>query len=193
MESVLTAIGVVFLAELGDKTQLVALGLGARNRLGPVLTGVAIGYLVATTLSVAIGAVLGAALPTTAVQIGGGLAFLGFALWTLRGSDDGAARDDGEPGAASNGTGAIVLRSAIALFVAELGDKTMFATATLAADARSAVAVWVGASIGILAAGAVGVVIGRVAGRALPERPVRLASAALFAVFGVLLLVQGLS
>ena len=112
---------VVFLAELGDKTQLVALGLGARSRLGPVLAGVALGYVVATTLSVAIGAVLGAALPTAAVQVGGGLAFLGFAIWALRGGEVEAGEEErGTSGQES--TAMIVLHSGVALFIAELGD-----------------------------------------------------------------------
>ena len=191
MQDVLTALGVVFVAELGDKTQLVALGLGARGRLGPVLMGVGLGYAVATTLSVLIGAQLGSALPTSAVQVAAGVAFLGFAAWTLRGDDDDEDHaDHGSP--EDQRTGVLVLRSAVVLFVAELGDRTMLATVTLAAEAARPVAVWAGATIGILAAGAVGVVVGRMAGDVLPERPLRLVSAVLFAIFGILLLVQGL-
>ena len=73
------------------------------------------------------------------------------------------------------------------MFVAELGDKTMLATATLAAQG-SPVLVWIGATIGITASGAVGVFVGRAAGARLPERAVRLGSAALFATFGIFLL-----
>ncbi|HEX5947922.1 MAG TPA: TMEM165/GDT1 family protein, partial [Acidimicrobiales bacterium] len=64
MESLLAALGLVFIAELGDKTQLVALGFGARHKLAPVLTGVALAYMATNLLSVIVGGLLGATLPT---------------------------------------------------------------------------------------------------------------------------------
>jgi len=77
------------------------------------------------------------------------------------------------------------------MFVAELGDKTMLATATLAAQGNP-VLVWVGATIGIIASGSVGVLVGRATGARLPERTIRIGSAALFAVFGVALIALNL-
>jgi putative Ca2+/H+ antiporter (TMEM165/GDT1 family) len=71
--------------------------------------------------------------------------------------------------------------------VAELGDKTMLATATLAAQGNP-VLVWVGATAGIVLAGALGVLLGRWFGARLPERATRIGSAVLFAVFGLVLL-----
>ena len=183
MGSLLAALGLVFLAELGDKTQLVALGLGARHRLGPVLAGVALAYAATNLLSVVVGGLLGAALPTRALGIGGGILFIGFAVWTLR--DDDPADEEGEVG---TGSTRLVLSVAAAMFVAELGDKTMLATATLAAQG-SPVLVWIGATIGIILSGSVGVFVGRATGARLPERTIRLGSALLFAVFGVVLIV----
>lgn len=185
MGSLFAAIGIVFLAELGDKTQLVALGLGARHRLGPVLAGVTLGYAATNLLSVVVGGLLGAALPTRALGIGGGVLFLAFAAWSLRGGVD----EDGEDTDATAAGAAwprVVASVAATMFVAELGDKTMLATATLAAQGNP-VLVWVGATIGITASGAVGVFVGRTMGARLPERATRLGSAALFAVFGVVL------
>ncbi len=75
-----------------------------------------------------------------------------------------------------------------AFFVAELGDKTMLATATLASRGNP-VMVWIGAAAGIFLAGAAGVVLGHLLGRRLPERATAAASAALFAVFGAVLIV----
>ena len=186
MESLLAALGLVFVAELGDKTQLVALGFGARHRLAPVLVGVFAAYAATNLLSVVIGGVLGATLPTRAIGIGGGILFLGFAAWNLRGEAHG---DDEEQ--AGLDTRAVVLSGAFAMFVAELGDKTMLATATLAAQG-SPVLTWVGATIGICLSGAVGVLVGRSVGARLPERALRLGSSALFAVFGIVLLVTNL-
>jgi putative Ca2+/H+ antiporter (TMEM165/GDT1 family) len=184
--SLLAALGIVFLAELGDKTQLVALGFGARHRLGPVLAGVALAYAATNLLSVAVGGLLGAALPTRALGIGGGVLFIGFGLWSLRGDDDEDDDLDVTPG-----QGRVVVSVALAMFVAELGDKTMLATATLAAQGNP-VLVWIGATIGIILSGSVGVLVGRATGARLPARTIRLGSAALFAVFGVALIVLNL-
>lgn len=186
MESLLAAAGLVFIAELGDKTQLVALGFGARYRLAPVLAGVVIAYATANLLSVVTGGLLGATLPTRAIGIGGGVLFLAFAVWTLLGGDD-----DEDDGGRVRQDRNVVASVAVAMFVAELGDKTMLATATLAAQG-SPVAVWIGATSGIVLSGSVGVLVGRTTGRALPERTVRIASGILFATFGIALLVTHL-
>jgi len=187
MESLLAALGLVFVAELGDKTQLVALGFGARHRIAPVLAGMVAAYMATNLLSVVVGGLLGATLPTRAIGIAGGVLFLGFAAWTLlKGDEDGVDE-------AADGTGDrnVVLTVATAMFVAELGDKTMLATATLAAQGNP-VLVWVGATIGIILAGGLGVLLGRWFGARLPERVTRIGSAVLFAVFGLVLLVTNL-
>jgi putative Ca2+/H+ antiporter (TMEM165/GDT1 family) len=187
MESLLAALGLVFVAELGDKTQLVALGFGARHRVAPVLAGVVAAYMATNLLSVVVGGLLGATLPTRAIGIAGGVLFLGFAAWTLLKGDE----DDEEEAADGAGDRNVVLTVATAMFVAELGDKTMLATATLAAQGNP-VLVWVGATIGIVLAGALGVLLGRWFGARLPERVTRIGSAVLFAVFGLVLLVTNL-
>lgn len=190
MGELLAALGLVFLAELGDKTQLVALGFGARHRLGPVLAGVAIAYAACNLVSVVVGGLLGATLPTRAIGIGGGLLFLGFAAWNwFGGHDDEAGEADAGTGARS--AASIVASVAGAMFVAELGDKTMLATATLAAKGHP-VLVWIGATVGIILSGAVGVLVGRSAGARLPERAIRVGSTLLFAAFGVGLVIANL-
>ena len=186
MQALLAARGLVFIAELGDKTQLVALGFGARHRLAPVLTGVALAYMATNLLSVVVGGLLGATLPTRAIGLGGGVLFLGFAAWTRWKGDE----DDDEDGLAT-GSGSIVMSVAAAMFIAELGDKTMLATATLAAQGNP-VLVWIGATIGIILSGTLGVLLGRVFGARLPERATRIGSAVLFALFGLVLIVANL-
>lgn len=184
MEAFLTAAGLVFVAELGDKTQLVALSLGARYRLVPVLTGIAIAYGATNLLSVVVGGVLGAALPTTAIGVAGGLLFLAFAWWTY--VEKPPSADEGD--LAVRG-GRVVRSVAVAMFVAELGDKTMLTTATLAAR-EDPVLTWAGATVGIIACGTLAVVVGRALGTRLPERGTRLLASVLFAVFGLFLLVD---
>jgi Ca2+/H+ antiporter, TMEM165/GDT1 family len=189
VHSLFVALGLVFVAELGDKTQLVALGFGARHRLAPVLTGVVLAYMATNLLSVVIGGLLGAALPTRAIGLVGGVLFLGFALWTLRQRD---AVDEGDE-QADTGTGdrSVVLSVAGAMFVAELGDKTMLATATLAAEGNP-VLVWVGATAGIILAGVLGVLVGRWFGARLPDTVTRIGSAVVFAVVGAGLILTNL-
>jgi Ca2+/H+ antiporter, TMEM165/GDT1 family len=187
VESLFAALGVVFVAELGDKTQLVALGFGARHRLAPVLAGVVAAYMATNLVSVVVGGLLGATLPTRAIGLVGGVLFLGFAAWTLRGGGDEDEIAENEGTTATSGSAAVAASVAAAMFVAELGDKTMLATATLAAKGQP-VLVWIGATVGIILAGALGVLLGRWFGARLPERVTRIGSAALFAVFGVVLI-----
>jgi Ca2+/H+ antiporter, TMEM165/GDT1 family len=189
VDSLLAALGLVFVAEMGDKTQLVALGFGARYRLAPVLTGVVVAYMATNLLSVVVGGLLGATFPTRAIGLVGGVLFLGFAAWTLLHHDEDEEDEDTDEGSGATGTGDrhVLLSVATAMFVAELGDKTMLATATLAAQG-SPVLVWIGATIGIILAGAVGVLLGRWFGARLPERVTRIGSGVLFAGFGLVLI-----
>jgi putative Ca2+/H+ antiporter (TMEM165/GDT1 family) len=138
-------------------------------------------------LSVLLGAAVGEALPTDTVTVVAGLAFLAMAAWTLRGEHE-EAGDDAPPtrlhSASLTVFGAFVL--------AELGDKTMLATVTLATT-NGLWGTWVGGTLGMVAANLLAVAGGRALGTRLSARSVRLAAAALFAVFGVVLLVEGLT
>ena len=186
------AFGVIFLAELGDKSQLLALTLATRYRALPVLSGLALAAAGLMVLAVAAGAALSAALPTEALSVGAGLAFLAFAVVTLRADPD-DADDDVATGLARRGRGREpgVLAVAGAFAVAELGDKTMLATLALAAN-NGIVGTWIGATAGMVAASSLAVAVGRQLGTRLPERAVRIGAAAMFAVFGVLLVIDGL-
>jgi Ca2+/H+ antiporter, TMEM165/GDT1 family len=186
VEALWITLGIVFVAELGDKTQLVTLGLGARHRIGLVLLGVFLAESVAMGLAVLLGGALGAAFPDRAVGVAAALAFFGFALWTLKGD-----RDDSQAGRPEPSQRRIVLTAAIAVFIAELGDKSMLATATLATR-QALFWTWLGAVAGIVAASAVAITVGNVLGARLPDRVVRLGAATLFVLFGALLLVDAL-
>jgi Ca2+/H+ antiporter, TMEM165/GDT1 family len=178
---------VIFVAELGDKSQLMALAFAARYRAATVLAGITAATLVVHLASVAIGGVLDAALPTRPINILAGLAFLAFAAWTLRGD---RLTDDDEARAARRRRSAF-MAVAVTFFLAELGDKTMLATVTLAAR-EPWLATWIGSTVGMVAADALAIVAGRVLGKRLPERAVRIGAAASFVAFGLLLLVQGI-
>jgi len=180
------AFGVVFVAELGDKSQLLALALAARYRPLPVLVGIALGAAFMFALSVAVGAVVGAALPTRVINVVAGLAFVGFGLWTLRGEDEEEDEETPEVRAHS-----VVLTTAGAFLVAELGDKTMLATITLAST-NGVLGTWGGATLAMVAADALAIALGALLGARLPERAIRVGAAVLFFVFGAVLIVDGL-
>lgn len=185
MDAFFVAFVVVFLAELGDKTQLVALSLASRYRTLTVLAGITIAYAITNGISVLVGGLLGAALPTTAISVVGAFAFFGFAIWTWRGDDD---EDDDTP---AIGGRAVLFSIVGAMVLAELGDKTMLATATLAARDQP-LWTWFGATAGITASGALAVGVGSLLGDRLPRRATRIGAAVLFALFGLLLLVDAI-
>ena len=184
MADLLAAFGLVFLAELGDKSMLAALAFAARYRPLPVLGGITIAAFTMLGFSVVLGAAIGAALPERALTIVGGLLFLGFGLWTLRGDDD------GDEEARLKGS-SVLLGVTGAFLVAEFGDKTMLATVALGGT-QSPIPTWIGAALGMTAASGIAIAIAAALGAKLPERVVRLIAAAAFVVFGVLLLVRGL-
>lgn len=183
----IVAFGVVFLAELGDKTQLLALGFGARHSLRQVVLGLLVGYGIASLLAVAVGGVLGATLPERPIEVVGGFIFLGFAVAAFL--DD----DDEEGDGLSKASRVALLRSSVvasigfAILVAEMGDKTQIATATLASQ-RSAVGTWLGATLGETASGMVGALAGTLIGDRISPQRLKIASAVLFAAFGIVMI-----
>ncbi|MFG1998889.1 TMEM165/GDT1 family protein [Spirillospora sp. NPDC048911] len=190
MSAFIISLVVIFVAELGDKSQLMAMTFATRFRTLPVLAGITAATAVVHLASVALGAALGAAIPTGPISVLAGVAFLGFAAWTLRGDE----LDDDERAKARRATGSAILAVGAAFFLAELGDKTMLATVTLAADhggVAGLTGVWLGSTVGMVAADALAIVAGRMLGRRLPERVIRYGAAAGFAIFGVLLLAEG--
>ena len=124
MDALLLSFGVIFVAELGDKSQLMALAFAARYRALPVLVGITVATAVVHAASVAVGMSVGAAFPTDAISVVAGVAFLGFGLWTLRG-DSLTAEEEAK---ADRSNRSAVVAASVAFFLAELGDKTMLAT-----------------------------------------------------------------
>lgn len=192
MQAFLLSLTVIFVAELGDKSQLMAMTFATRFRTLPVLAGITAATAAVHLVSVLLGAAVGAALPTGPISVLAGLAFFGFAAWTLRGDE----LDEDEERKAGRATGSALLAVGVAFLLAELGDKTMLATVTLAADHTEVIGlagIWAGSTIGMVAADALAIVVGRQLGERLPERVIRLAAAAAFAVFGALLLIGGIT
>ncbi len=179
--------GAVFLAELGDKSQLLTLTFASRYRASHVLLAVTVAAGVLQGLSVLVGNAVSRALPTDLVQIIAGLAFIGFAVWTLR--ED---HDEVEEGDRREAGRLPVVTMLLAFFLAEFGDKTMLTTVTLAAT-QAWLGTWHGATVGMVAANLIALVVGRQLGERLSRRTVNIAAAVLFFAFGGVLVIQGIA
>src|SRR4051794_34891406 len=187
LHAFLLSFGVIFVAELGDKSQLMALAFAARYRAVPILIGISIATAVVHAVSVVVGAAVGVALPTHLIAVIAGLAFFAFAAWTWRGDK----LDEDEASKASRTARSAVVAAAFAFFLAELGDKTMLATITLATK-EGLVGTWLGSTAGMVAADALAILVGQQLGARLPERTIRIGAAILFVIFGAVLVIEGL-
>lgn len=187
VEAFLVSFGIIFVAELGDKSQLMALTFATRYRFWTVLAGITVATAFVHLLSVGIGRVLGEALPFGWINLLAGLAFIGFGLWTLRGDE----LTDADRQRSQRGGASALVAVGVAFFLAELGDKTMLATITLATN-HEWVGTWIGSTLGMVAADALAIGVGALLGRTLPEKVVKYGAAVLFFLFGALLIAEGL-
>ena len=187
MHAFLLSFGVIFVAELGDKSQLMAMTLATRYKPWPILAGITVATAGVHAVSVLVGAVAGKSLPTNWITLIAGIAFLCFAAWTLRG-DELTAEDEA---AAAHARRSAFVTALIVFFIAELGDKTMLATITLATR-EGLFGTWLGSTIGMVVADALAIGVGALLGRKLPERAVRIGASALFVIFGVLLIIEAI-
>lgn len=193
----------ITLAELGDKTQLLALCLAARYKAWQVLVGIFAATLLIHLLSTVVGAVVGNLIPKLYLSILTGVLFIGFGIWTLRGDtvDEDEACETSPYGP--------ILATGIAFFLAELGDKTQIMTMTIAANPAAVLntlpslkallppaattggtpgvllGVWLGSTVGMMIADGVAILIGSVLGAKLPERLITRISGVIFVLFGI--------
>jgi putative Ca2+/H+ antiporter (TMEM165/GDT1 family) len=128
---------------------------------------------------------LGAAIPTTAITVAAALAFVAFGIWTLRGDELSESDEERAAQPARN----VVLAVGGAFFLAELGDKTMLATITLATT-EGLFGTWLGSTVGMVAADALAIIVGQQLGAHLPERAVRIGASILFFAFAAALLYE---
>ena len=186
MYAVLLSAALVFVAELGDKSQLMALTFATRYRPLPILAGIALATALVHAVSVAIGVLLDTTMPTDWITLGAAIAFFAFAAWTARGDQ----LSEGDAMRARRSSRSAFLASGTAFFLAELGDKTMLATVALASDYHWA-GVWIGATIGMVLADGVAIAAGVLLHRRLPEGFLHGMASVLFALFGLWLLFDG--
>lgn len=187
METTLTSIGIVAIAEIGDKTQLLAIVLAARFRKPvPIILGILAATLLNHAAAASLGLLIARWLAGPTLQIIVGVAFIVMAGWVLIPDKEG-------DGAAKRPAHGVFLTTLVAFFLVEIGDKTQIATSLLAARFHDVPLVTLGTTIGMMLANVPAVLLGEAATKIVPLKHVRIAAALLFAVIGLWVTFAGLS
>jgi Ca2+/H+ antiporter, TMEM165/GDT1 family len=187
MEAFLVSTGLVAIAEIGDKTMLLAILLAARFRQpAPILLGILVATLLNHGLAAFVGQLAAGLLTGPWMKWVLGIAFLAFAGWAL--VPDKLEEDEAPPVLRA---GSIFLTTAVAFFLVEMGDKTQVATIALGAQFHNVVLVAAGTTLGMMLANAPAVFLGEVAATKIPLKVIRWIAAAGFAAVGVWVLVAG--
>lgn len=182
MEAFLVSTGIVALAEIGDKTQLLAFLLAAKFRKPvPIILGIFAATLVNHACAGAVGAWITSVLSPDAMRWILGASFIAMAGWML-------VPDEIDDDAGDLTRHGIFITTVIAFFLAEMGDKTQIATVALAAKYHAIIAVVAGTTLGMMIANAPAVLLGNRIAERMPTRTVHMIAAAIFAVLGVLTL-----
>lgn len=178
-----------FIAEMGDKTQLMLIALTSKYKLRDIIMGTAVASLVLNGLAVLAGGLVSELIPAWLIKMIAALAFLYFAASTIAGDDD----DEEEDGGKSKIKFA-PLAVFCTFFVAELGDKTQLTAITFGANEGmgAALVVWIGCSLGLFAADILGMLVGYLLKGKTPEGLLNTLAFVIFSVFGVYTLYQGL-
>jgi putative Ca2+/H+ antiporter (TMEM165/GDT1 family) len=186
IQDFLQAFLLVFVAEMGDKSQLLAMTFATRYPVKKVLIGILIGAFLNDGLAVLMGSLVSSFVPMNAIQVIAGLAFIVFALWSLKVEED---EENVEHPKRKFGP---VVTVATAYFIGEFGDKTQLTAIALASNAVSPLAVLFGTVLGMFATGSIGIYVGKKLGDRMPEMAIKLVSAAMFLFFGITKLAQSL-
>jgi putative Ca2+/H+ antiporter (TMEM165/GDT1 family) len=168
----------IVLAEMGDKTQFLAMSLATRYNPYKVLSGIFLATVLNFGIVVLIGQFLATLIPSYIISLVASLSFIGFGLWTLRAEK---SKDEAEKASKFGVIGAV----GVPFFIAEFGDKTELATISLAADYQNALSVLIGATLAMLVADGIGIAVGVVLGKHIPEKTIKWVSAAIFVAFGL--------
>jgi len=185
-EALLISAGIVAIAEIGDKTQLLSLVLAARYRAPwPILAGIVVATLVNHAIAAWAGGLVRAAVSPDVLKWLLAASFFAVALWALKPDtlDEQREREVGPLG--------VFGVTLVAFFLAEMGDKTQVATVMLAAKFPALVQVIAGTTLGMVLANAPVVLAGKLAADRIPFKAIRLVAALIFAAIGVWVLVAG--
>lgn len=180
----ITTFGIIFLAELGDKTQLTAMALAIRYPWKKVFLGIAAAFALLNFGAVLVGKLLFAVLPLFWIKLISGGLFLFFGISAFRaGGED----DEGEKRSSARGP---VATSFVMILLAELGDKTQLVTTSLAAQYNAPLAVFTGSTLALWLVSLLGIFVGRQLVRIIPLTTIHRVAAILFLAFGAIVLYQ---
>ena len=177
MTPFLTSLIFVVLAEMGDKTQLLAMAFSCKYRWQTVMWAVFWATALNHLFAAGAGGYLAAVVPMIYIKVGAAISFIIFGLWTIRG--------DELHGEDKKYSFSPFWTVAIAFFIAEMGDKTQLATISLAVEFNTVIPVWMGTTLGMMVSNAIGIIFGIVMGKKMPERFIKWASALIFIAFGI--------
>lgn len=167
----------IFVAEMGDKSQIIAMTFATVYKLKDVLLGVSLGVVANHAIAIILGSFISMVIPTTYIHIIAGFLFIIFGLNSLNVEE--------EEELESKKQFSPVLTVAIAFFIGELGDKTQLATMALAAEAINPLVVLLGTSLAMIATSLLGIFIGIKVGEKIPEVSVKIISSLVFLGFGI--------
>ncbi|MCX7965442.1 MAG: TMEM165/GDT1 family protein [Syntrophorhabdaceae bacterium] len=185
MATYLASLIFVVLAEMGDKTQLLAMAFASRYKWQIVMWGVFFATLINHLMAVLTGNYMTMIFPITYIKVITSASFIAFGFWTLKW--DRISDDDKKFNFSPFWT------VAIAFFIAEMGDKTQLATIALAAKYNNNIlGIWFGTTTGMLVADAIGIIFGIVLGKKIPDKAIKWVSAVIFIIFGILGIYDGL-
>lgn len=178
MTAFLASLAFVVLAEMGDKTQLLAMAFASRYSAAKVLLAVFLATILNHALAVLFGHFLSTVVPLDVISFIAAFSFIIFGLWTIRGDKlEGEDKKQSRFGP--------VLTVGIVFFLAEMGDKTQLTTVSLAVEYRNMLGVLMGTTCGMLIADAIGIVAGVVMRKHIPEKTVKWVAAVIFILYGL--------
>lgn len=177
-----------FIAEMGDKTQLMLIALTSKYKLKDIILGTGVAILVLNGLAVLAGGLVSEFIPDWVIKIVAALAFLYFAASTIAGDEDEEEEN------AKSGIQFAPLAVFCTFFVAELGDKTQLTAITFGANEgmSAALIVWLACSLGLFAADILGMMVGYLLKSKMPDGLLKSLAFVIFSIFGVYTLYQGL-
>ncbi|SCZ02217.1 TMEM165/GDT1 family protein [Alkaliphilus peptidifermentans] len=176
----INAFGFIFLAEMGDKTQILAMAFASKYSYRKVLLGVFLGSLLNHGLAIVLGTYLTHLIPFETIRFISAMAFTVFGIWSLKLDNE---EDDLDKSRSKYGP---VMTVATAFFIGELGDKTQLTAITLATRASYPLVVLIGTVMGMIVTSAMGVWVGSKLGKRIPEATVKVISSCVFIVFGLM-------
>lgn len=182
MKEYITAFLLITLAEMGDKTQLLAMAFASKFKPTSVLIGISIGAFLNHGIAIVIGSYISKLVPINTIQIIASLLFLLFGLWSLKLD---AEDEDTEDENVKKNYGPIIT-VATAFFIGELGDKTQLTAMALGAKATYPILVLLGTVTGMLVTGGLGIIVGRLLGKKIPEVTMKIIASIVFMFFGTI-------